>query len=399
MAKHSEIRPDTPIRPRQVGGPFVITPVWLLEKCRDARAIQLYAVIAKYTNRDGRAWPTREQLAADAGTSLPSLTRTLKVLRSVGALRTVRRHRASDGAVVGLDYLLAVADPAVDGQKLTGEQKARPGQKLSGEQKADAGQKLTGEQKADAGQKLTGEQKADRHKVTGDRSFESPVISAYKEELDPTNQIQVRKDLSTAAPPTGEQPAAEPPEKPTLLEHYRALFGRRFEGLDPVINNGKDGQLLKRLVDAQGEATVRQLLEWFFRVRDPFINNTGYTLGVFYACFNKLLITYRPPEPDFADERNKLLAEIRQRSDERGKQLEAAARAAIIKLSRPALLALRKIAEDECTRDYPGIATWMQPEAYERALKAAAVRHVVELCRNGKNVEEVVAQFERSHAA
>jgi len=62
-----------------------------------------------------------------------------------------------------------------------------------------------------------------------------------------------------------------------------------------VINGGKDAALLTRLCKTHGEARIRELLAAFFRSTDPFIQQAGYTVGVFYSQVAKLIAKGRSP--------------------------------------------------------------------------------------------------------
>lgn len=99
---------------------FVMLPEWVLDRCRDSRAIHLYMLLRRrYNRRTRRAWPPREELMAGLGVSSRSLDRAIAVLRDCGAMTTELRHRPTDGAVIGVDYLLVQVDPhfATDGEK------------------------------------------------------------------------------------------------------------------------------------------------------------------------------------------------------------------------------------------------------------------------------------------
>lgn len=77
-----------------------------------------------------------------------------------------------------------------------------------------------------------------------------------------------------------------------IIDHYHNLFVQQF-GEKPVIHGGKDGATVKRLVAAYGVDKLRVLLEAFFESKDPFIKQSGYTLGVFSSQINKLLLATR----------------------------------------------------------------------------------------------------------
>jgi hypothetical protein len=103
-------------------GPFVMVPTWVLETCRDARAVQLYGVLAKFANREGRAWPSKASLMREMSVSARTLDRAVAALKRIRALDVELKHRG-DGAVIGCDYILRQVPPqhhiATDGEKDT----------------------------------------------------------------------------------------------------------------------------------------------------------------------------------------------------------------------------------------------------------------------------------------
>lgn len=89
------------------------------------------------------------------------------------------------------------------------------------------------------------------------------------------------------------QPATQPnPGVRAVIDYYHDLFVQQF-GEKPVIQGGKDGATVKRLVAAYGVDKLKTLLDAFFESRDPFVVQSGYTLGVFSSQVNKLLLATR----------------------------------------------------------------------------------------------------------
>src|SRR5579885_2157884 len=86
-------------------GPFAMIPVQVLERCKDANAIHVYAVLARYANRERRAWPGQERIAREMGASLRTVQRGLEALRAAGAVTTEPRREG--GVIVGTLYILA----------------------------------------------------------------------------------------------------------------------------------------------------------------------------------------------------------------------------------------------------------------------------------------------------
>lgn len=267
-------RPTGDILRSQIG-PFVIIPVWVLERCTDPRALRLYAVLATYANSEGRAWPSTRELASEMDVSARSIERAIDLLRKAGALRTEVRRNAH-GSVVGLDFVVIQANPQAansGGQSQSSlllQQTAKSG-----------GQSATSQTDTSGGQS-----QALTDKSGGDPPTDLAVISKGRTrsiELDPRTE-----DMAPTAPP-----ASAAPWPGTLL----AAFAEQFHvktGLAPTLLPGRDGKLLKDLAAIHGEAQVRRMIGWFFRVRDPFLKSAGYTVGALFGCFDKLQVSYRP---------------------------------------------------------------------------------------------------------
>ena len=74
-------------------GPFSIVPEWLLDPGVSARAIQLYALLGRYADRNGGSChPGRRTLAERLGCSVDSVDRATKELVAVGTLTVVARR-------------------------------------------------------------------------------------------------------------------------------------------------------------------------------------------------------------------------------------------------------------------------------------------------------------------
>lgn len=74
-----------------------------------------------------------------------------------------------------------------------------------------------------------------------------------------------------------------------LLSHYDAAFRRKF-GYPAPINGGKDAALAKQLL---GIYTLEQLEDWvdqFFEMDDAWIQQTGYSFGVFRSQLGKVIV-------------------------------------------------------------------------------------------------------------
>lgn len=78
------------------------------------------------------------------------------------------------------------------------------------------------------------------------------------------------------------------PEVKIFIDYYHDKFLKKF-GEKPVIEDGKDGKIIKRLLNSYGLEKLKTLLDTFFESDDPFIINSGYTIGAFRSQINKLL--------------------------------------------------------------------------------------------------------------
>lgn len=75
-----------------------------------------------------------------------------------------------------------------------------------------------------------------------------------------------------------------------VLRAYDDGYRVRFNVPAPI-SGGKDARLAKQLL---AKYELERLLAWlrlFFTTRDTFIENSGYTFGVFAACIGKLIAT------------------------------------------------------------------------------------------------------------
>ena len=61
-------------------GPFSILPEWVLDAEISHGAVRLYALLARYTNSDQAAWPSRATLATRLRTSKDTVDRLIKEL-------------------------------------------------------------------------------------------------------------------------------------------------------------------------------------------------------------------------------------------------------------------------------------------------------------------------------
>lgn len=79
-------------------------------------------------------------------------------------------------------------------------------------------------------------------------------------------------------------------EAKELLDYFFQKFLEKFNE-KPIINGKKDIPLLKSLLETKPKNKLKELVDKFFEIDDPFIKRSGYTIGVFYSVINKLIIS------------------------------------------------------------------------------------------------------------
>jgi hypothetical protein len=97
-------------------GPFAIVPEWLIDAEVSHGAVRLYSLLARYSNSDQAAWPSRATLARRLRSSKDSVDRWVKELVCVQALHVeARRDVTKDGNLINRSnlYTLAVVPPGV----------------------------------------------------------------------------------------------------------------------------------------------------------------------------------------------------------------------------------------------------------------------------------------------
>lgn len=87
-----------------------------------------------------------------------------------------------------------------------------------------------------------------------------------------------------------------------FLGRHDALFTTLY-GAKPTKYTSRDAKHAKDVIADHGEARALELLEQFFRSRDPFIAGSGHALGVFVTVQNKLIaeLSGRKPAGDNLD--------------------------------------------------------------------------------------------------
>ena len=72
-------------------------------------------------------------------------------------------------------------------------------------------------------------------------------------------------------------------------EKFSIVFNEKYN-----VQGAKDGSLIKRLLNKYSYQELIELAERFFDSKDKFIQDSGYTIGVFNSQINKLLIKQNP---------------------------------------------------------------------------------------------------------
>jgi hypothetical protein len=73
-----------------------------------------------------------------------------------------------------------------------------------------------------------------------------------------------------------------------LLSIFDALYTNKVGARYPV-NGGKDGKLLKDLRAIYSDEDIARYMQAFFDIEDPFIEQSGYSIGCFRGCLPKVI--------------------------------------------------------------------------------------------------------------
>lgn len=95
---------------------FAVVPTWVLSRA-PSRAVHLYAILRRYADQGGAAWPSRATLAKRLGCSPDTVDRSLRDLRRIGAVTI--EHRWTDAGVPTSNLYRLHAQPGdgpVDGE-------------------------------------------------------------------------------------------------------------------------------------------------------------------------------------------------------------------------------------------------------------------------------------------
>lgn len=81
-----------------------------------------------------------------------------------------------------------------------------------------------------------------------------------------------------------------------LLTFYDQQYQHHIGDKAPI-NGAKDAAIFKKLMDTYSEDALRTYIADFFDCPDPFIRQSGYTVGVFKACLGKVIQFSRKKKP------------------------------------------------------------------------------------------------------
>ena len=97
--------------------------------------------------------------------------------------------------------------------------------------------------------------------------------------------------LFDSVPSTRSKSKAVPkPKGPTqqVIDLYHDLYLKRH-GIKPVISGGKDGKLIKTMIDTWGLDVVLGLVERFVESNDSWAVRRGWTIAALYDCAPRIL--------------------------------------------------------------------------------------------------------------
>jgi DNA-binding transcriptional MocR family regulator len=93
---------------------FAIVPEWIVLADISSNAIRLYALLNRFANSQGRAWPSRKTLADLMRTSTATVDRAKDELVAIGALEIEHRLNAAGDPSSNL-YILTTSSPMTRG--------------------------------------------------------------------------------------------------------------------------------------------------------------------------------------------------------------------------------------------------------------------------------------------
>jgi len=129
----------------------------------------------------------------------------------------------------------------------------------------------------------------------------SPSPSPIKEKIKPLHEKEISR-----------------PHVREFIDFYFQEFKGRFK-IEPIIEGGKDGKLVKNLLEKIDLNELKILLLDFLDSDDPFIQKSGYTIGAFKSQIQKLRI--KPPLGKSLNAANLWLNKEEKHDEERQKKI------------------------------------------------------------------------------
>jgi helix-turn-helix protein len=328
-------------------GQYTIVPKWVQRRLKkEPFALQVYAWLGTYANRDAEAWPKRERLAGDLEVSVRSIGRALETLRALGCIETKLRHNPANGAVIGMMFTLRQVEP-VD----------------------DLLQDIT-DLKDTAGLKDTRGPKGDRQRDKSGAAKGTQMSPLVKEELDPSNQIQRDR-----APEVQDEPKPPAPAQVVIAKYCEAWKARY--GVKADVSPADRGQAKRIAEDPEYQiADVLAALEAYIASNDPYYVPRRHPLALFCTNVGKLIAGLKAKPAPGASIEDRL--EQQRLRDERIAQLRRDAAAAIAELEPLERDRIMEIAEITLAHAHPDLKKRVTEADWNKHIAERAVQMLIE---------------------
>ncbi len=101
-----------------------------------------------------------------------------------------------------------------------------------------------------------------------------------------TKDKDIEQPKKPVAPDGNKKPAPDPRIK-EFIDYFFQEHKQRF-GVGCVINGGKEGNLIKKILSVHDLPKLKELCIEFFESNDEFLKKAGKTIGTFFTHINKL---------------------------------------------------------------------------------------------------------------
>lgn len=91
-----------------------------------------------------------------------------------------------------------------------------------------------------------------------------------------------------------------PSQMKELLDEFDVCYRDKMGVAAPIVA-GKDHKLAKQLLERYEVGRLKVWVRRFFQTPDPFIRQSGYSFGVFFACIGKMIALDKKSEPTLSD--------------------------------------------------------------------------------------------------